>query len=603
MSVTNLEWMEDGVFINEEWLRKCSKGLGQFIIVDCGCPRSLMGDKELVKLKELVEVQEIKVKDEGFRFGPSRIYISNKKVRFAIQVGVNSIECEFFVVTGEVPILLGNDVMAPLGGNIDMDEDRLVLKKAEMEIPLERTKGGHFVIPIRSVTGQDAKNIRGDEAEAVMLLVLENTENDDLLKLHDKIGHNAFLSLVLNDDEKAQVKKVHRYFGHRSSRRTWELFSKANKLRGKKRAVYDVIENCETCSSFRKAPPRPKVGMPVANDFNEVVGLDLKVLDKAKGEYILWIVDLFSKMIKGKFIQNKNPETIIEGIVSTWIIGDGIGPGHPTRGFWCDNGGEFLNAKVLDFAAAMDVDIKMTSANAPWQNGIVERHHATADLIYEKLMSENSSMKPQEAINQAAFAKNSDTNQTGFSPIQLMTGMNPKFPGLAEVNPASSNMQSCNKYMRTLKAMDTARVKIREIDCDSKVKKVMSQKVNPNVERFYHLGDPVFFYDDKKKEWKKATALIRLGKTLYLRFGNFLRRVAIDKVRPDVHGEVRKQEGYLEPEEEDETAKFTEEETPVVEMAEDLTLTEKNKDLEKQVADLLERIEYLKHLDHGSKAK
>ena len=78
-------------------------------------------------------------------------------------------------------------------------------------------------------------------------------------------------------------------------------------------------------------------------------------------------------------------------------------------------------------------------------------------------------MKPQEAINQAAFAKNSDTNQTGFSPIQLMTGMNPKFPGLAEVNPASSNMQSCNKYMRTLKAMDTARVKMREIDCDSKV--------------------------------------------------------------------------------------------------------------------------------------
>ena len=52
----------------------------------------------MVKLKELVEVQEIKVIDEGFRFGPSCICISNKKVRFAIQVGVNTIECEFFVV-------------------------------------------------------------------------------------------------------------------------------------------------------------------------------------------------------------------------------------------------------------------------------------------------------------------------------------------------------------------------------------------------------------------------------------------------------------------------------------------------------------------------
>ena len=100
-----------------------------------------------------------------------------------------------------------------------------------------------------------------------------------------------------------------------------------------------------------------------------------------------------------------------------------------------------MNARVLDFAAAMDVDIKMTSANAHWQNGIIERNHATADLIYEKLMSENTNMKPREAINQAAFAKNSDTNQTGFSPIQLMTVMIPKFQGLAEVNPASSNLQ------------------------------------------------------------------------------------------------------------------------------------------------------------------
>ena len=168
----------------------------------------------------------------------------------------------------------------------------------------------------------------------------------------------------------------------------------------------------------------------------------------------------------------------------------------------------------------MDVNIKMTSAEAPWQNGFVERHHATADIIYEKLMTDNPKMTPQEAINHAAFAKNSDTNQTGFSPIQLMTGQNPTFPGLSEVNPASSNIDSSNKFMKTLKSIDSARVKMREIDCNAKLKKVRSERINPNVEKSYALGDPVFFYDDKKKEWKKATALIRLGKTLYLRFGN-----------------------------------------------------------------------------------
>ena len=126
--------------------------------------------------------------------------------------------------------------------------------------------------------------------------------------------------------------------------------------------------------------PRPKVGLPSVNNFNEVVGLDLKVLNKNKGEYILWMVDLFSKLIKGKFIKDKNPGTIIDGIVGTWVIGGGTGVGYPSRGFWSDNGGEFLNQEVLDFAASMDVDIKMTSADAPWQNGVVERHHATADI-------------------------------------------------------------------------------------------------------------------------------------------------------------------------------------------------------------------------------
>ena len=109
------------------------------------------------------------------------------------------------------------------------------------------------------------------------------------------------------------------------------------------------------------------------------------------------------------------------------------------------------------------------------------------------------------------------------------------------------------------------------------------------------MGDPVFFYDEKKREWKKATALIRLGKTLYLRFGNFLRRVAIEKVRPDVHGAVRREEGYNEEdvETENDVAKFTEEETPVKEMIEDLEVAEKNKDLETKITDLQERINTL----------
>ena len=156
------------------------------------------------------------------------------------------------------------------------------------------------------------------------------------------MGHTNFLSMMLEDDEKKQIIKVHRYFGHRNGRKVWEIFAKAGKLRNKKKAVLELLDKCKVCSSMKKTPPRPRVGMPVANNFNEIVGLDLKVLNKS-GEYILWMGDMFSKAIKGKYITNKGPETIVTGLIESCIVGDGLGPGHPTQAFCSDNGGEFLN--------------------------------------------------------------------------------------------------------------------------------------------------------------------------------------------------------------------------------------------------------------------
>ena len=106
------------------------------------------------------------------------------------------------------------------------------------------------------------------------------------------------------------------------------------------------------------------MGIPVANDFNQIVGLDLKVLSGGKG-YILWCVDLFSKLIRGAYITDKQPMTIIKAITTSWIIGGGNGPGHPSLSFYSDNGPEFLNDDFINFAGKFNISIKMTAANAP----------------------------------------------------------------------------------------------------------------------------------------------------------------------------------------------------------------------------------------------
>ena len=316
------------IYNSEEFFRHESV-LGQFMVVDSGCPRGLMGFGEYERLKIKYETETIKLnRTEKFRFGPSKSYSAESKVRVPMKIRNSEFFMDFFLVDAKIPILVGNDFLKPMGGNINIGEKRLEIKKIHEFIEMVETKGGHFVIPLsntafRKPTREEIdaakeyhENLVGEEADAIMIILMVQSEDEESLKLfHDQVGHSVFVALALTNDENDQVDKVHRYFGHRSGRRIWDLFSKAKRMKGKRQQVLEVIANCKICSKHRKAPPKPKVGLPATNDFNEIVGIDLKVLDKTKGEYILWMVDLFSKLIKGKYIRNKKPETIIQAIV------------------------------------------------------------------------------------------------------------------------------------------------------------------------------------------------------------------------------------------------------------------------------------------------
>ena len=350
----------------------------------------------------------------------------------------------------------------------------------------------------------------------------------------------------LTETEKKEVLKLHRYFAHRSGRKLWEnLFQPSGKLKGKKNLVMKFLDECEVCRKYRRTPSRPKVGLPKAKDVNEVVSLDLKILKKSgkKEIGILYIHDEFSKLIKGKVINDKNSNTIVKGIESKWIIGGGAGPGHPSKGFFSDNGGEFLNDDLIDFASAMDISIRMTAASGPWMNGSCERAHATVDRIIEKLLEDEPKMDLQKAVDLACFVKNTEINKTGFSPLQLLCGKSPSFPGFSDCTPGSIELEGNNEYLKILKRMDNARVAARKIDCDQRIKVALKSKINSSLEKSYIFGDPIWFKLDSSHKWKSGTVLGKDGKVVFIRYGNFIRRVPLDRIVPaDEHPESEEEE-------------------------------------------------------------
>ena len=275
--------------------------------------------------------------------------------------------------------------------------------------------------------------------------------------------------------------------------------------------------------------------MPKAKDVNDVVSLDLKIFKKdgkKKGIGILYLHDEFSKLIKGQVINDKSKDTVIKGIENKWIIGGGTGPGHPTRGFFTDNGGEFLNDDLIDFAAAMDISIKMTAASSPWMNGSCERNHATVDRILEKILEDDPKVELQKALDLACFVKNTEINKTGFSPLQLFCGRSPAFPGLSDCSPTSIELEGNNEYLNVLRRLDAARTEARRIDCDQRMKIALKSKINTSCEHAYNLGDSVYFKLHSSHKWKSGLVLGKDGKVLFVKYGNFMRRIPIDHVIP-----------------------------------------------------------------------
>ena len=108
--------------------------------------------------------------------------------------------------------------------------------------------------------------------------------------------------------------------------------------------------NCDTCRRFKRRPLKPAVGFPLATDFNETVALDLKQFDP--NLYILHMIDHLSRYSSACVIKNKRKETIVCGIMEYWVRIFG----SPKK-FLTDNGGEFVNQDLIDFAEKFNINL------------------------------------------------------------------------------------------------------------------------------------------------------------------------------------------------------------------------------------------------------
>ena len=110
-------------------------------------------------------------------------------------------------------------------------------------------------------------------------IVLETSRNED----RDSSLIEEDLGILFMEDKKGDlcsfkaVKKVHEVNRHKGKEQLLQAYRNAGWMSPEMaNTIERVVNDCKVCQKFQKSVARPRVIIPKASSFNEVVTLDLK---------------------------------------------------------------------------------------------------------------------------------------------------------------------------------------------------------------------------------------------------------------------------------------------------------------------------------------
>ena len=346
---------------------------------------------------------------------------------------------------------------------------------------------------------------------------------------------SKYVLISLHDEnKKAVATKLHKQFSHPSSEKLLKLVNNAgvnDKMLEK--AIIEVTNACETCLKFKKPALKPIVSMPMSSKFNDTISMDLKVWED---KYFLVMIDMATRYCTAIIINNKQSKTVIKGIFLSWIALFGA-----PRKILSDNGCEFNNSEMRELGEAFNVKIITTAAESPWSNGVVERQNAVIGNHVRKIM-DSTNCCLEVALAWAISARNSLTNNLGFSPNQLVFGHNPAYPNVFnDEPPAMSDKMPSDIVRENLIALRAAREEFIKLDADERLRRALRHNVRENTLSEIKNGDHVYYKRNDSHEWHGPGVVIgRDGKIVLVRHGGvYVRAHACRLTQIPVSGRAR----------------------------------------------------------------
>ena len=466
-------------------------------LLDSGASKNVCGRLWLNSyVDSLPESDKLKLKRESsssiFRFGDGNKVESSEFVTIPATLGSQDIIISTDVIDKDIPLLLSKKAMKDVGMNLNFERDTVTVFGED--IKLRCTTSGHYSLPLTS------------SCQALD---------------HGKPLSENILSCTNLDDKIAVAKKLHRQFAHPPVKRLLKLLDVSGDPwksdDNLKEALRVVSDSCETCRNFKKPPPRPCVGLPLATTFLECVGMDLKKYDS---HWLLHCVDHATRLSMSVRIPSKDPRVILTALFKHFIsIWGTVGK------FLSDNGGEFANSQFMEMCEKLNIRFILTAGQSPFSNGLVERHNLVLGDMLDKVL-DDIDCGIDIAIAWCVNAKNSLQNIHGFSPYQLAIGKNPTFPIAIDSYPPALTQFSENDIIRkNLEALHKSREAFVRSESSERISRALSHNVRAHNDVKYYTGDTVYFKRVDEKKWRgPAKVLGQDGQQVLLKYGGYYTR-------------------------------------------------------------------------------
>ncbi|XP_063676591.1 uncharacterized protein LOC134812913 [Bolinopsis microptera] len=482
---SNVGQEEEAVFLVGETVNKA--------LLDSGASRTVAGENWYsCFLDSLDDETRSTVKEFPaeliFRFGVGTLE-SSKKVIIPVTICTHEIWLEVHIVNSDIPLLLSLMSMKNMGVHLNFETDTVTIRGEDYK--LELTESGHYVIPIKE------QNVKFES----ILIAEERSQEINLKK---------------------QANKLHKRFAHAPIDRIVKLLKNAGVEAGKLEALEENLKNlektCEFCLTHKRAHPRPKVSLPMANSFNELVAIDLKLIE---GKWILHAIDYLTRFSSAAVLENKTSDEVIDKFFTIWISMFG-----PPQRILSDNGGEFVSYAFESLCESFDIKQMTTAAEAPFSNSVCERHNSLIGDMTEKVFYDVK-CPLNVALMWAVHAKNTLINIHGFSPYQLVFGTNPNIPGVTSSNlPALEGTTPSQIVANHLNSLHKAREAYVKVENSDRLRRALIGRVYEGTHQRFLPGDTVYFKRTNTKEWHGPAKVIgQDGTSVLVKNGGLLVKV------------------------------------------------------------------------------